>query len=116
MLCARLDAVCAVGRFVRDWVLCALGAVSAVRALLTIFFVSHSETRMLYFLSMQIAACWLVAVSAQAMNPADAAALNQTLTGLGCWQSPTCNAQNFSCSSVGVDPVRCNANGSVTYL
>ena len=69
----------------------------------------------MYFFAVQIAAycCWLVAVSAQTMNAADAAALNQTLTGLGCWQSSTCQIKNFSCNT-GV--VRCNNNGSVTFL
>ena len=108
VLCARLDAVCAAQRCAR------LGAVCAARALLCIFFV-HSDTRM-YFFTLQIAAycCWLVAVSAQALNKADAAALNQTLTGLGCWQSSTCQTQNFNCSISGA--VQCNANGSVTSL
>ena len=69
----------------------------------------------MYFLALQIAAfsCWLVAVTAQAMNPADAAALNQTLTGFGCWQSPDCKIQNFSCNA-GV--VYCNSIGSVVTL
>ena len=69
---------------------------------------------MFYFFAMEIAACcWLVAVSAQTMNPADAEALNQTLTGLGCWQSSACKSLNFNCNNVAVG---CNANGSVTYL
>ena len=67
---------------------------------------------MLYFFALPI---WLVAVMAQVtMNAADAEALNQTLTGLGCWQSSTCQTKNFSCGSTGV--VQCNANGSVTQL
>ena len=67
------------------------------------------------FLAVQIAAysCWLVAVSAQALNAADAEALNQTLTGLGCWQSSVCQTKNFSCNA-GV--VFCNSNGSVVNL
>ena len=69
---------------------------------------------MLYFFALPI---WLVVVTAQVtMNAADAAALNQTLTGLGCWQSSVCPTLNFDCSNTGVDPVRCNANGSVTIL
>ena len=115
-LCARLNVVCVAGCCVRGSTLCVLGAVCASRVLLSIFCISTaSETRMLYFLPMQIAACCLlVAVMAQAMNPADAEALNQTLTGLGCWQSSTCQTKNVNCSSTGV--VACNANGSVTYL
>ena len=104
VLCARLDAVCA-RRCVRD------------SRFAHYFFLHHySETRMLYFLPMQIAAsCWLVAVMAQmTINAADAEALNQTLTGLGCWQSSTCKTKNFNCSSSGA--VQCNANGSVTSL
>ena len=111
-VCALLGAVCATRCCVRGSVLCArLDAVSAARALLTIFFLDHcSETRMLYFFALPI---WLVAVTAQVtMNPADAAALNQTLTGLGCWQSSTCQTKNFSCGA----GVFCNANGSVTSL
>ena len=65
----------------------------------------------MYFFTLQIL---LVAVSAQVtINAADAAALNQTLTDLGCWQSSTCETVDFSCNT-GV--VGCNANGSVTYL
>ena len=123
-VCALLDAVCATRCCVRlarccvrGSTLCALCAARrCVRlALCSAFFVSHSETRM-YFFALQIAAysCWLVVVTAQVMNAADADALNQTLTGLGCWQSQTCQTKNFSCSSTA--PVRCNANGSVTYL
>ena len=79
------------------------------------FLLLYSETRMLYFLAVQIAACcWLAAVSAQTLNAADAQVLNQTLTDLGCWQSSTCQTKNFSCGSTGV--VQCNANGSVTQL
>ena len=98
-LCARLGAVCAARRHVCDL------------RFAQYLFLSHSETRMFYFLAVQIAAycCWLVVVTAQAMKPADAAALNQTLTGLGCWQSSNCGVP-------GVDPVGCNANGSVTNL
>ena len=83
-------------------------------ALCSVFVVSHSETRM-YFFAVQIAAysCWLVAVAAQVLNAADAEALNQTLTGLGCWQSSACQTLNFNCNT-GV--VSCNANGSVTQL
>ena len=100
-LCSRLRAVCA-RRCVCGPTLCALGAVSAARAILllfvlrcvfarvdgcalySVFFLHHySETRMLYFFALPI---WLVAVTAQVtMNPADSAALNQTLTELGCW-------------------------------
>ena len=108
-VCALLGAVCAARR-------CVCSALCMRLALYPVFFVPHSETRM-YFSAVQIAAyfCWLVAVSAQVtMNAADAAALNQTLTGLGCWQSSKCMTLNFNCSSTGV--VRCNANGSVTYL
>ena len=67
------------------------------------------------FLAVQIAAysCWLVAVSAQTINAADAEALNQTLTGLGCWQLSACQTKNFSC---GAGRVVCNAGGSVTTL
>ena len=100
-LCARLDAVCA--------------RCCVQLALYSVCFVSHSETRM-HFFAVQIAAysCWLVAVSAQlAISAADAEALNQTLTGLGCWQSSTCQSKNFNCNS-GV--VVCNANGSVASL
>ena len=64
----------------------------------------------MYFFALQI---WLVVVTAQTMNAADAAALNQTLTDLGCWQSSTCETVDFSCNT-GV--VGCNANGSVTFL
>ena len=100
-VCALLDAVCATR-------CCACG-----RALLSIF-LSHSEARMCLF-ALQIAAyCSLVAVSAQVMNAADAAALNQTLTGLGCWESSRCMTLDFNCSNTVV--VRCNANGSVTSL
>ena len=70
----------------------------------------------MYFLAVQIAAycCWLVAVTAQVTkNPADAAALNETLTGLNCWESSTCKKLNFSCNA-GV--VGCNFNGAVTSL
>ena len=72
----------------------------------------------MYFFAVQIAAYfyWLVAVSAQVMNAVDAAALNQTLTGLGCWQSLTCKTKTFNCGIPGVDPVGCNVNGSVTRL
>ena len=110
-LCARLGAACAL-----------LGDVCAARRCVCeswraqfFFCITHSDTRM-YFFGVHIAACcWLVAVSAQVtINAADAAALNETLTGLGCWQSSTCQTQNLSCSSTGV--VRCNANGSVTRL
>ena len=119
-VCALLGAVCATRCCVRAWVLCArLNAVCARRCVrlalcerlaLSVFLYEQRDTRM-YFFPLQI---WLVAVTAQmTMNPADAAALNQTLTGLGCWQSSACQTQNFNCN-IGV--VRCNANGSVTYL
>ena len=100
-------------RCVRGSTLRALGAVCASRALLTIFCLRHhSETRMFYFFALPI---WLVVVSAQVtMNPANAAALNQTLTGLGCWQSSTCKTLDLSCGITVI--VQCNANGSVTYL
>ena len=98
-LCARLNAVLSA--------LC-------LRLSFAQYFVIHSETRM-YFFAVQIAACcWHVAVTAQMMNVADAAALKQTLTDLGCWQSSACQTWNFSCSSN--DVVRCNANGLVTHL
>ena len=79
------------------------------------FFCLHhySEIRMLHFFPLA-ACCWLVAVSSQTMNAADVAALNQTLTGLGCWRSSVCKVQNFNCGGTGA--VQCNANGSVTYL
>ena len=112
-LCARLGVVCAAVCCVRDSTLCALGVVCVTRALRSIFCI-YSETRM-YFFAVQIAAyCSLVAVSAQVtMNPADAEALNQTLTGLGCWQSSACKRLDFNCN-IGI--VGCNSNGSVTYL
>ena len=110
-LCARLGVVCATRRCVRSALCLRLDAVCAARALLSFFLHHYSDTRM-YFFPLQI---WLVAVTAQVtINAADAEALNQTLTGLGCWQSPTCETQNFSCNNTGV--VRCNANGSVTHL
>ena len=111
VLCAPCLALCALCSTLR-----ALAAVCTARAFCSVFFLHHySDTRM-YFFPLQIAAsCWLVAVSAQVtMNAADAEALNQTLTGLGCWQSSACQTKNFSCSITGV--VRCNANGSVTHL
>ena len=111
VLCAPCLALCALCSTLR-----ALAAVCTARAFCSVFFLHHySDTRM-YFFPLQIAAysCWLVAVAAQvAMNAADAAALNQTLTGLGCWQSSACLTQNFNCN---VDVVGCNANGSVTYM
>ena len=125
---ARLDAVCAARHCARSALCARIGAcvrgshfVCGSRCVCNsrfaqYFFASHSETRM-YFFAVQIAAycCWLVAVSAQVtINAADAKALNQTLTGLGCWQSSLCKTVDFSCNSAGV--VRCYANGSVTYL
>ena len=108
---------------------CAFARVDGMRALLDTVCAPHcvcgsrfaqyclhhySETRM-YFSAVQIAAycCWLVAVTAQTLNAADADALNQTLTGAGCWQSSTCKTKNFNCDA---GAVRCNANGSVTRL
>ena len=110
-VCALLGPVCAAGA------LCALlGAVCAPHCVcssrFTEFFLHHTQrdTRMFFF-PLQI---WLVAVTAQVtINAADTEALIQTLTGLGCWQSPTCKTKNFDCNT-GV--VACNANGSVTRL
>ena len=99
MACAPRSALCA-----------RLGVVCAARFLLSIFLFHQSDTRM-YFFPLLI---WLVAVTAQTMNSADAAALNKTLTSLGCWESSACKTRNFNCSSTGV--VGCNANGSVTTL
>ena len=107
-VCALLGAVCAAGA------MCALlGAVCAVLDAVcanrdSVYF--FLATYRMYFFALPI---WLVAVTAQTMNPADAAALNQTLTGLGCWQSSACQTKNFSC---GAGVVGCNANRSVTYL
>ena len=73
----------------------------------------RQKTVRVFFL--QLAAfCWIVVVSAQKMNAAEELALNQTLTGLGCWRSTTCKVLNFSCTASGI--VRCNSTGSVTYL
>ena len=115
-LCPRLDTVCARSALFRESTRVLRLLVCVARfAQYFFFFVSHSETPM-YFFVVQIAAysCWLVAASAQVtMNEADASALNQMLTGFGCWQSSVCKAKNFNCNNFVVS---CNANGSVTYL
>ena len=73
------------------------------------YFLYHTA---MYFFALQI---WLVVVTAQVtINAADAEALNQTLTGLGCWESSICKTQNFKCGGSGI--VQCNANGLVTSL
>ena len=74
----------------------------------------RQKTVRVYFLQLAVFGCFVV-VTGQTMNTDDALALNQSLTGLGCWRSATCKAQNFSCSTTG--PVLCNAaTGSVTFL
>ena len=58
----------------------------------------------------------VVVVSAQLqINAAEAFALNQTLVGLGCYQSTSCIAKKaFVCSGDGT--IQCNAANSVTHL
>ena len=74
----------------------------------------RQKTVRVYFLQLAVFGCFVV-VTGQKMNADDALALNQTLTGLGCWRSTNCMAKNFSCTASS-NPVRCNSTGSVTFL
>ena len=73
----------------------------------------RQKTLRVFVLQLAAASC-IVVVTGQTMNAADALALNETLTGLGCWRSAICAAKNFSCA-MGPPALRC-VNGSVTYL